>query len=62
MNGEDFEKKRRELIERLIREGILRDEKVIRAMLTVPREEFVPANYRNYAYNDTPLPIGYRQT
>ncbi len=62
MNGDDFEKKRRELIERLIREGILRDEKVIRAMLAVPREEFVPANYRNYAYNDTPLPIGYGQT
>lgn len=62
MNGEDFEKKRRELIKRLIREGILRDEKVIKAMLAVPREEFVPANYRSFAYNDTPLPIGYGQT
>ncbi|MCD6428165.1 MAG: protein-L-isoaspartate O-methyltransferase [Desulfurococcales archaeon] len=62
MNRNDFEKRRKELVERLIREGILRDEKVIRAMLAVPREEFVPASYRNYAYNDTPLPIGYRQT
>ena len=57
-----YEKLRRELVSKLIREGILRSEKVIRAMLKVPREEFVPPKYKAYAYQDTPLPIGYGQT
>jgi len=58
----DFSKLRRELVKRLINEGLLRSEKVIKAMLKVPREEFVPRRYRSYAYHDTPLPIGYGQT
>ncbi len=62
MVDRDFIEQRRELIDRLIREGILRTEKVIRAMMKVPREEFVPPQYRKYAYYDTPLPIGYGQT
>lgn len=36
--------------------------KVIKAMLTVPRHEFVPVYQRAYAYADTPLPIGHGQT
>jgi len=59
---EDFNRLRKELVERLISEGLLRSEKVIKAMLKVPREEFVPKKYRSYAYHDTPLPIGYGQT
>jgi protein-L-isoaspartate(D-aspartate) O-methyltransferase len=31
-------------------------------MLKVPRELFVPEAYRDEAYDDTPLPIGYGQT
>jgi len=62
MKVRDFRERRRELVEELVRGGILKNEKVIKAMLTVPREEFVPANYRDYAYNDSPLPIGYGQT
>lgn len=31
-------------------------------MMKVPREEFVPDEYRRYSYSDTPLPIGYGQT
>jgi len=38
------------------------DEKVLRAMMNVPRHEFVPALYQNEAYLNVPLPIGYRQT
>lgn len=38
------------------------DERVIDAMKKVPRGEFVPSEYRNYAYNDSPLPIGHDQT
>ncbi len=62
MRGNDFLRQRKELVDKLVSEGILRSEKVIRAMLKVPREEFVPPQYRKYAYYDTPLPIGYGQT
>ena len=62
MKIQDFKEKRKKLVEQLIKEGILKSEKVIKAMLAVPREEFVPTNYRDYAYSDTPLPIGYGQT
>jgi protein-L-isoaspartate(D-aspartate) O-methyltransferase len=31
-------------------------------MSKVPRELFIPPNLRDYAYVDTPLPIGYGQT
>jgi len=38
------------------------DERVMTAMLTVPRHEFVPAEQRAYAYENRPLPIGHGQT
>ena len=38
------------------------DEHVIRAMEQVPRDEFVPVEFREQAYRDHPLPIGYGQT
>lgn len=41
--------------------GII-DEKVLAAMRSVPRHEFVPERYREDAYSDSPLPIGYGQT
>jgi len=47
--------------EQIVKRGIT-DEKVIDAMGKVPREEFVPDNYKPYAYIDSPLPIGYEQT
>ena len=40
----------------------IRDEAVLRAMQTVPRQEFVPASARPYAYADRPLRIGEGQT
>lgn len=51
-----------ELINNLIREGILKSKKVITAMSKVPRELFTPEELKKYAYLDTPLPIGYGQT
>lgn len=47
--------------EQIIARGIS-DEKVIHAMLTVPRHRFVPVQFMHMAYNDHPLPIGYDQT
>ncbi len=38
------------------------DPEVLRAMRTVPRHAFVPAELRGQAYGDHPLPIGHEQT
>ena len=38
------------------------DKRVIRAMIKVPRHEFVPAEVRPYAYANRPLPIGFGKT
>lgn len=38
------------------------DERVIHAMATVPRHNFVPPVYQPLAYHDAPLSIGHRQT
>lgn len=43
------------------KKGITHQE-TLRAMRKVPRHLFVPANQIDYAYRDTPLPIGYNQT
>jgi protein-L-isoaspartate(D-aspartate) O-methyltransferase len=36
--------------------------RVLQVMAAVPREEFMPAFLRAYAYQDRPFPIGYDQT
>jgi protein-L-isoaspartate(D-aspartate) O-methyltransferase len=38
------------------------DPRVMQAMGTVPRDEFVPANMKAAAFENGPLPIGYGQT
>ncbi len=38
------------------------DPRVVAAMRHVPRDRFIPAEQRPFAYEDRPLPIGYRQT
>ena len=57
--------------EKMVRETIaqpddgrdpVRDRRVLEAMRTIPRHEFVPADQRGHAYADHPLPIGYGQT
>lgn len=51
-----------EMIEaQLVRRGI-RDRRVLDAMSSIPREEFVAEAFRELAYSDQPLPIGYGQT
>ena len=53
---------RREMVERQLRKRGIRDERVVAAMLSVPRHEFVPAELAGEAYSDRPLPIGHGQT
>jgi protein-L-isoaspartate(D-aspartate) O-methyltransferase len=48
---------------RVIREVYkLKDKKVLKALLTVPREKFVPIALKELAYSDNALSIGYGQT
>jgi len=54
--------KRLEMLEKQLRRRGINDEKVLAAMDAVPRHEFVPAEFRERAYEDTPLPIGDGQT
>ena len=56
----DFEAARARLIEHLSSE--IRDERVLAAMVRIPRERFVPPEEQDLAYEDIPLPIGLDQT
>ena len=52
---------RNRLVQRLRNHGI-RDEKVLNAIATIPRHEFVDEALSSRAYEDTALPIGLSQT
>ncbi len=52
-----FRKEREEKVRWLTREGILRSRRITAALLKVLREEFIPPLYRDYAYEEVPLPL-----
>src|ERR1700704_1983229 len=51
-----------EMIDRQLKARGIHDAAVLRAMAEVPREEFVPHELVEFAYEDTPLPIDEHQT
>ena len=51
-----------DMVEKQLRRRGIRDRRVLGAMLAIPRQEFVPAKYREDAWVDAPLPIGHGQT
>ncbi len=53
---------RRAMIETQLRRRGIHEAQVLAAMGAVPRHEFVPADFRQRAYEDAPLPIGDGQT
>src|SRR4051812_35800419 len=53
---------RRRMVERQLRPRGIEDERVLAAMLQVPRELFLPEAVRKEAYTDSALPIGDGQT
>jgi protein-L-isoaspartate(D-aspartate) O-methyltransferase len=57
-----FRKSRHRMVELQIASRGVRDEAVLEAMRTVPREVFVPDRLLEFAYDDTPLPIEEGQT
>jgi protein-L-isoaspartate(D-aspartate) O-methyltransferase len=58
----DWAGERRDMVERQLRRRGIRDQRVLAAMLQIPREEFVPAELRVMSYGDGPVPIGCGQT
>ncbi|TFG06740.1 protein-L-isoaspartate(D-aspartate) O-methyltransferase, partial [Candidatus Thorarchaeota archaeon] len=60
--NDSIKRERERLIQRLRASGYIKSEEVERAMRTVPREEFVPVQFRRHAYRDTPLSILHGQT
>jgi protein-L-isoaspartate(D-aspartate) O-methyltransferase len=58
----DLVRKRQLMVHQQIELRGVKDSRVLRAMRSVPRHEFVPEKYRDEAYRDEPLPIGAEQT
>jgi protein-L-isoaspartate(D-aspartate) O-methyltransferase len=50
------------MVERQIKARGIRDRRVIEAMLTIPREQFVPEENRRLSCDDEPVSIGFGQT
>jgi protein-L-isoaspartate(D-aspartate) O-methyltransferase len=53
---------REEMVETQLRRRGIRDERVLRAFLEIPRQEFVPHEFRVMSYRDEPIHIGYGAT
>lgn len=62
MPEDKFREEADRLAKKLRSSGYLKTDEVERAFKAVPREEFVPFQYRGHAYRDSPLSIGLGQT
>jgi protein-L-isoaspartate(D-aspartate) O-methyltransferase len=62
MKNIEFSKRREAMVEHKIAGRGVRSPQVLEAMRSVPREAFLPAHLREFAYEDAPLPIAEGQT
>lgn len=53
---------RMRLVDEIVRDGAIKEPRVIKAMKAVPRHLFAPGHSIDDAYDDRPLPIGHGQT
>lgn len=58
----DFLSAREKMVKNQLKSRGIKDIRVLKAMLKVEREMFVPDEFRPFAYADQPLPIGEDQT
>jgi protein-L-isoaspartate(D-aspartate) O-methyltransferase len=58
----DFSKRREDMVDNQISARGVRSEAVLGALRKVPREAFLPERLREFAYEDSPLPIAAGQT
>lgn len=61
MSEMNIEEARFNMIEQQIRPWEVLDTRVLNLIADVPREEFVPAPYKNLAFSDMNIPIGYNE-
>jgi len=54
---EEFEAERTAKVTWLIQHDFLKSDRIKNALLKVPREDFIPDNYRDYAYEEVPFPL-----
>jgi protein-L-isoaspartate(D-aspartate) O-methyltransferase len=62
LHPEHFAVERQCMVETQLRARGIRDQRLLDAMATIPRHEFVESRYRDQAYADHPLPIAASQT
>ncbi len=62
LGSDPYAAERHRMVSRQLEPRGITDQRVLRAMQTVPRHLFVPEQYRSDAYGDFPLPIGSGQT
>ena len=58
----DIEAARHQMIEQQVRTWEVLDARVLATLASVPREQFVPAAYRELAFADTAIPLGHGQS
>lgn len=58
----NFEQARLNMIEQQIRPAEVLDQKVLDVIISTPREDFVPSNYRSLAFADMMIPLGHGQS
>src|SRR5215475_14636683 len=61
-SADHFAVERTRMLESQLRNRGIHDERVLNAMMQIPRHEFVPAEFLEKAYGDHPIPIGEDQT
>jgi protein-L-isoaspartate(D-aspartate) O-methyltransferase len=60
--SDPYSKARQKMVEEQLHNRGIRDERVLDAMLRIPRHDFVADEYKSQAYEDHPIPIGESQT
>jgi protein-L-isoaspartate(D-aspartate) O-methyltransferase len=54
---EEFNKERVAKARWLVRRGYLKSDRIKEALLKIPREEFIPHKFKDYAYLEVPIPL-----
>ncbi|MCR4263648.1 MAG: protein-L-isoaspartate(D-aspartate) O-methyltransferase [Candidatus Roizmanbacteria bacterium] len=57
-----YSEQRQLLVEQYVKRAGVTDKRVLKALLVVPRHDFVPKQFQEFAYEDRPLPIDNDQT
>ncbi len=62
LDKKDYSAEQSAMVNQQIRGRGILDEKIVNAMVKIPREQFIPSASRMRSYEDGPVPIGYGQT